>query len=279
MNMKSNYFLKFWIVGLAAFFAAAGGATRAAPLQAQPGASSVVAPADIDEQVFVDFKEWTNQYLAAVTPADKAALESRGVELAKARRAAMFQLIVFDPQRAYDSAVAMRVRQSLPAAVLEPLEKRLSGRSQYAVLAALYNDRETGQSKTRIRRSVALDGRVYHASVYGRRLGVTTKTRMAWHGLALDGYIALHESPLRRLERGEILPAAAVLGNRHRCPVCGQEAAPDIAAEIGGIIYFFESEEHLKQIEKQIEAQEDVIDPEANGLELLEPLNDKPDKP
>src|SRR5688572_13412364 len=68
---------------------ATGVSARSAPLQARPGASSVVAPADVDEQAFVRFNEWLEAYLAAGTPEAKNALEAKGIELARARREPM----------------------------------------------------------------------------------------------------------------------------------------------------------------------------------------------
>ena len=240
------------------------------PLKAQPGASSAVAPQDIDPQVFVDFREWTETYLAAETIEDKTALAARGVELARARRAGMFQYIVFDPQRAFKVAVPMHVKQQLPAVVVDELEKRLSSRSEYNVLAALYEDKETRKFSTRIRRSVVLNGKAYHASVYDRRLGVTTKKQMAWHGIALDDYIALFKSPVRSIELDETIDREAEIGNKRLCPVCGKDAANGVAADIGGVIYYFDVKEHLAELRSNIEKQEDIIGPDVDGLELLE---------
>jgi len=249
-----------------------GGVANAEPLKAQKGASAVVAPAEVDEKAFVEFQEWLKNYEAAATPAEKSALEARGLELAKARREVMFQFIVFDPQRALEYAIPLQTRLLLPAAIVAELEVPLSGRSEFAVLAAMYTDKETGKTQTRIRRSVVLAGTAYHASVYGARLGVTSKNRIAWHGIALKDYIALDESPFRRIEEGEILAPDAEIGNEKQCPVCEEDAAKGIAVDVGGVIYFFDTEEHLKKMEAKVKKREGVIDPDVNGLELLESL-------
>lgn len=44
----------------------------------------------------------------------------------------------------------------------------------------------------------------FKAFVYGRRLGQTTKYDLPVHGVALEGRLALHSSPVRQLEPGEV---------------------------------------------------------------------------
>ncbi|MFA6546411.1 MAG: immunoglobulin domain-containing protein, partial [Limisphaerales bacterium] len=53
-------------------------------------------------------------------------------------------------------------------------------------------------------RNVRVGGENFKAFVYGRRLAQTTKYDLPVHGVAVDGKLALHSSPVRQLEPGEV---------------------------------------------------------------------------
>jgi len=223
--------------------------------------------ADVDEQIFTDFKVWSKSYAKALGPAEKTALEAEGLALAVRRSEAMLRLIAFDPKRALLLAAPPRARQELPTAIAAHVEVHLSGRGEFAVIVIDDIDPQTKLWKSRVKRSIVLGGKSYHASVYGRRLGVTTKKRMAAHGIVLGRYMAIHESPVRRLAPDAAIPPEMPIGNPDKlCPICGADAARGLAVDVGGVLYYLDTEEDIKKFAARIEAQEDIIDPDATGL-------------
>src|SRR5205809_6744939 len=83
------------------------------------------------------FARWTQNYLAASTAAEKAALLEQGTELASARREFMAALIEVDPKRALELAAPWKWHQELPAEIAALLEQRVSGRGSYSVFGAV----------------------------------------------------------------------------------------------------------------------------------------------
>ena len=167
------------------------------------------------------FRGWAKRYQQAATANARSALAAEGISLARERRPVMRELIVDDPQRALSLAIPATVRQTLPAAVLAELETRVAGKGDYELLATTF---ESGASPASapLRRVAFIDRVEYQAHVYGRRAEQTTKEGASLHGIALDGELALHESPLRVLEPGEIPQSAAAA----TCPVSDLAVAP-----------------------------------------------------
>src|SRR5581483_4586682 len=69
--------------------------------------------------------------------------------------------------------------------------------------------------------TATIAGITYTPHIYGRREAQLTKYNASLHGIALDDELALHESPLRVLEPGEIPGAVAA----ESCPVSGAPVA------------------------------------------------------
>lgn len=172
------------------------------------------------------FRAWTERYRDAPA-AGRAALVAEGVALAKERRAEMLDLIASDPQRALAVTVPAVVRRDLPAEVLAQLETRLAGRGEVSLVAAVPAAGEP--APVAMRRRAVLGGATYTAHVYGRREPQTAKEGVSLHGIALDRRLALHESPVRVLEPGEV-PAGAVAADN--CPV-SDLPVPPLAAGAG----------------------------------------------
>jgi len=211
---------------------------------------------------FTAFREWTERY-RHTAPAARPALEAEGVALARARRPEMKRFIMLDPSRALALTVPAAVRQELPAAVRAELETRVAGRGDFTLLAALAAPGEAEVAAER--RIVWLDGVTYAAHAYGRREGQLTKEGASLHGIALDGEFALHESPLRVLEPGEI-PAGTAAAE---CPVSSLPVAPlvasagvnlgapDVVEALGRVFEFCGGEGMLKKLEDRLTAAED----------------------
>src|ERR1017187_6819231 len=184
---------------------------------------------------FSNFNSWANQFATASNITAKAQIVSDGVSLAKERRRAFAELIKTDPENALALTVPASVRQRLPAEIEKELESRLSGIGDYSVIAALpaLGDMQVEP----IQRFVYLNGKTYHAYVYGRRLGETCKNGIPLHGVALDGVMAVHESGLREFEADETPDAtkhAIDLGNAADKSVV---VSRTIFAEMGGTLY------------------------------------------
>jgi M6 family metalloprotease-like protein len=145
-------------------------------------------------ETFDKFRAWQVQYLAA---GNNVGLEAEGVKLAKARRAAMARWIERDPEFALAQALSPDERRDLPAAVLAELESRIDGRGHYFVMVRCGDKVRADQQ---FFRQAQIDGKTYSAFVYGRRYQQTTKYDLPLHGVALDGLLALHESPVRQLD-------------------------------------------------------------------------------
>ncbi len=160
-----------------------------------------------------EFRAWVQRYQAAA-PTAKPALVAVGVELARSRRAEMHRLIRTDPAEALRVTVPAAVRREMPAEVQAELETRVAGRGDLALQAAVAGPDEP-VGRPALRRIVALEGRTFTAFTYGRREEQTTKEGASLHGIAIDGDLAVHESPVRLVEAGET-PAAAPL------PVCAE---------------------------------------------------------
>ncbi len=145
-------------------------------------------------QPFEAFRDWQVRYRAAT---DKAALEAEGVTRARERRAAMARWIERDPEFALAQSVGPDARRDLPAAVRAELERLVDGRGHYF---AMVRCGENVRADQQFSRQVRIGEAVYAAFVYGRRYHQMTKFDVPVHGVALDGKLALHESPVRQLD-------------------------------------------------------------------------------
>lgn len=149
-------------------------------------------------EAFEKFRAWQAQHRTA---ADKAALEAEGMKLAKARRVAMARWIERDPEFALSQAVGPDARRDLPAAVLAELERWIEGKGGLEVVIKCGPEVKHADQ---ISRKVRVGAEEFTAFVYGRRLAQTTRYDLPIHGVAVDGSLALHSSPVRQLEPGEV---------------------------------------------------------------------------
>jgi hypothetical protein len=219
-----------------------------------------------------DFARWTEDYLRAGIPASNASV-SEGVRLAQERRAALAHLIRTDPEEALKNAVPLAVRAQLPGAITALLEERVSGRGELALVGVTPLP---GQFvETPIFWSARVSGRNYRAFPYGRRAGMTTLATASIIGIAVDGALAVSDSPLRVLERGEsagdreVDPRCAVSG-KSTDPVAGvPEATEFTRVEANGKVRVLCDPAHVPVYEQQLMAEERLAangDPGTSGL-------------
>lgn len=148
-------------------------------------------------ETFEKFRAWQAQYRTA---ANNPGLEAEGVQLAKARRAAMARWIQRDPEFALAQAVGPDARRELPAAVLAELERWIEGKGGLEVVIKCGPDVKQAEQ---VSRKVRVGGEEFTAFVYGRRLAQSTRYDLPIHGVAVADRLALHSSPVRQLEPGE----------------------------------------------------------------------------
>jgi autotransporter-associated beta strand protein len=125
---------------------------------------------------------------------------ARGVELAKARRVAMKELIQADPQAALERAVPYAVRRQLPKQIAALLETPVS------TTADLVVEQACGAPGGLSWRDqwLTLDGQRLRVFTYGERAEVMTKEKLSVHGIAIDGVMAMWDDPLREWSPEEV---------------------------------------------------------------------------
>jgi hypothetical protein len=153
---------------------------------------------------------------------------AEGRRLLEARRSGMALLIVEDPAAAVELALPAALRRDLPAELAAGLEQRVDGMGLLTDLVTMYHggdddahahheghaDAPAEDLHRAVRRPVAVIGEQrWFAYAAGRRAGVRSLVPVPIHGVALDGHLAIAESPLRPVESTEDLrglqPAAA----------------------------------------------------------------------
>ena len=180
-------------------------------------------------------------------------------------------------REALRQAVPMVARQELPASVVERLEQRVSGLAALSVIQAAPAVPPQVQIPTQ-RYATFANGRTYLAFVYGRRT-----ESMGWvagapfNGVAVDEVLALNESPLRRLEPGEKVPAGVAIDLL--CPISGARtewqdtgeplAETTPAAEISGQVVVFRDGAHIVDYEQQLIYSEAGTGPPARFTGIL----------
>jgi hypothetical protein len=159
----------------------------------------------------VALRTWAVRYGEAAE-LERSGMVAEGVRLAQAHRQVLARLIPLDPRQALAEALPVLLRQHMPEEVLRSLEERVSGEGGFGVLC------QGGGSDGRkpLRRVVTLDdGREYEAHVYGRRSQQRTMERTVFHGIAIDGQLALSHEPVRWMDAGEVIPEAAARGGEY----------------------------------------------------------------
>lgn len=125
---------------------------------------------------------------------------AQGVELARARRVAMKELIQMNPQAALERAVSYSARKQLPEPVVKMLEMPVS------TTADLVVEQACGGPGGRSWRQhwLMLDGQRVQVFTYGERAEVMTKEKLSVHGIVIDEVMAMRDDPLRDLPAEEV---------------------------------------------------------------------------
>lgn len=214
------------------------------------------------QRALASFASWTKRYSGkSGAIAGPKALEE-GVALAKQRRSAIRQLIQSDPALALAAVLPGEVRRALPREVADELESEVAGTGDFIVACAMPAQGSTQMGM--IQRTVRLDGRTYRAYVYGRRLGETTRFKIALHGIALDDVMALDESVLTQLDPTQPVDAAEPVVDLSGSAGRFAGVGPARLARLGQTVYRFASPEHLQHCEALLEEAESNSTPVAS---------------
>lgn len=219
-----------------------------------PAPAAVMAASDheyvpakrIEPDLYRAFADWATRYQAQRVAGPTSLLLAEGLALAKARRAALKELIRTDPESALQQRLPHGIRQQLPPSIRDLLEEPINAVGSYEVTIACGFGEEGHVDATEM--MVDLGGRRLRAYPYGRRLDVTTKQQMSIIGLALDDLLALSDRPVRVVQPDEV---------RAR----GLASAP-VVVEALGEIRALASTEELTALEASLMAEEDSLGPE-----------------
>jgi len=216
------------------------------------------------DSILAAFSGWAERYLAAGKP-DRAAMVAQGVNLAQQRRATLLDLIVTDPREALASSVPFAVRRQLPEVITAQLEQRVCGRGDFLVLATVPQEGDSG-SNPAILRSALIGKERFTAHVFGTRRDQRTTMDISLHGVALDGQLALSESPIRLLEPGES-PGPDLKSAELICSVSGLAAGSVVGntawngavlAASGDQVHWVCRGEHIEALEYRVKAAESL---------------------
>lgn len=217
-------------------------------------ASSIIGAAWTaeSEPACTAFRHWTDRFLRA-SPGDRTALQAEGLTLARARRTELARLIREDPQAALAVAVPMGIRRQLPAEITELLETWVSGSGSLALMAATPAPGEALDEP--VYRAAVIGREQYRAYVYGRRLEQVQLRETSLIGVALDGRLALSESPVRMVEAAEIAARRSALPSAAAIPA---GTAVSAAVEYDGELHWLATRESAASVEAQLKAKEDA---------------------
>ena len=237
--MKSRFSLsKAWVLPLillltllALLFFQQG--TDQPPAAAQ---SSAGQPRAVDTAAIKAFGTW-------LADGNRTAFTTEGIELAKARRAALKELIQIDPEAALGFAVPYALRRGLPREISSLLETPVSTTAELSVEIAC-----GGPGGSGFRRQWAtLGNERIRVFTYGRRAEVMTKTKLSVHGIAIDDVMAMRDDPLREWSPEEV----ADNGRTGRI------------AQLGNRLFEIESDEAIEAARRKLRETEELIGPMA----------------
>ena len=147
-------------------------------------------------------------------------------------------------------ALPETVRERLPEAVRPYLETTLAGVGVLEVSALCDFVPSTDLRRTHYERTLTFEGRAYRAHLYGRRLGLTTRTIHVF-GVAVGDDVALHERPVVPLTSEELAARPSLLRG---CAAC-------VAAHVGAEVKVFPDARSLDELEARLVRTEETVAP------------------
>ena len=161
-----------------------------------------------------------------------------GFDLAKQRRVALKHLIKSSPREALRQIVPPFDRKLLPIKIVGELSEFVTGVGNLEVLHACFGPQK-GYQQTTFRTLRMRDGKKYNVSTYGQRALLQEKRGLSVLGAAIDGELALLDSPARILDEVEAAESGLPM-NRVHVEICGEfldfpsrEEAESLAVGLG----------------------------------------------
>ncbi|HAV62219.1 MAG TPA: hypothetical protein DCY13_07615, partial [Verrucomicrobiales bacterium] len=196
-----------------------------------------------------DFAIWSERYLAA-DGSERRSMASRGIALARERRAALRELIQKDPESALNAAAPWELRRVLPPEFHQFLEQPVNALAQYGVTVASDFENQTRQ----VSRRAVIGGRSYHAFVYGSMSVAGSSPNLPVNGIAIDDALALAETATRVLSPAEAAAAKAALTSADPvCTVSGEPAdhrGDETLVEIASELQFVCGADHVRTLQE-----------------------------
>lgn len=186
------------------------------------------------------FDSWMRRYQVETNAGLRLAMIPEGEQRATERRVAMYHLIKTDPQRAIKATVTAEMRSLLPDQVAQNLEERISARGDLTVIFASPQS-ETGTPEIDpVNRLVTIQGTLYYAYTFGRRLKQLKAVDTPIIGVAVGDRLAWSDQPYRLLDPFEVREALADRAQSLECSVCGEplHASTSAGLDLGGKIAF-----------------------------------------
>lgn len=147
----------------------------------------------VDEAPARDFENWLQRYLAAI-PSQRATLVEEGIEAARRRRPLLRKLIETDPAKALAMTPEVDIREQLPAGILAEMESVVSGTGDIFSMCSTGGPHECHEDH-----GARVGAQRYAVHLFGRRHGYPDAHGLSIYGVALDGHLAVWDSPLRRI--------------------------------------------------------------------------------
>ncbi|PTX98518.1 immunoglobulin domain-containing protein [Opitutus sp. ER46] len=209
-------------------------AAPAATLSPDPAAPAARLPEDKSS-----LQDWARRHRLAAAPLRE------GVEIAHARLASLRTVLASDPQAVPAQALSLEEYAALPAEIRDASERPVSAVGDYLVLCATP---PAGSSEPpRLQRFVRLEGQVYPAIVYGRRLEQQSKTAIPLQGVLVDGTFVMDENAIQVVDAATLPPAMLPPGGTPAGTVLGRA---------GGRIFRFADRTQLARTEAAIRQSE-----------------------
>ena len=236
----------------------------------------------VNSEPIKSFNEWSDKYISG----GGGLLE--GIKLAKARRSEMRKLISENPSKAISNQISQEKRQLLPDIIKDELEQLLYGRgifeslsisrmvksSHLSDVAAQYHGLDAGLSNLGDKniivqeniKKLIYDGITYNAHTYGVLSGLASRKNFLFSGIAIDGDLALDESPVRLM--GETSKNSALstgeLSAEGEDPISGEIVnltRGGYLAEAGGNYYYLSKKEHAFKLGVKLMGAEAGVSP------------------
>ena len=200
-----------------------------------------------------DLAAWQANYAADPAAADDATLLQQGIELARAHRAAMLELLQSSPELALQSALTFAEHAALPPEMQALVETPFTAAVDIDILAVCDTDPLTPETRV----SVRLPDGAYAQTAHGHLERASfSKLGVPVQGIQLDGWAALSPTVFQIVDTDNLAWATESLPLANPDPqsdfLTGQPiAGQPVHAIAGGYLFAFANSDNLTALETQ----------------------------